>query len=84
MGLVWELHAPAHRLLSLGNPAVLDCTCRLDRAALLSTLVSMGNADVCNNNTLGGCPMSSMARGGICGALVAGSVGASVVGSPLS
>ena len=43
---------------SLGNPAVLDCTGRLDRAALLSTLVSMGNADVCNNDTLGGCPMS--------------------------
>ena len=69
---------------SLGNPTVLDCTGRLDRAALLSTLVSMGNADVCNNNTLGGSLMSSMARGGACGGLVASSVGASIVGSPLS
>ena len=64
---------------SLGNPAMLDCTGRLDRAALLSTLLSMGNADVCNYDTLGGCAMSSMARGGTCGGLVAGSVG-----SPLS
>ena len=69
---------------SLGNPAVLDCTGRLDRAVLLSTLVSMDNADICNNDTLGGCPMSSLARGGTCGGLVAGSVGANVVGSPLS
>ena len=49
-----------------------------------STLVPMGNADVCDNNTLGDCPMSSMARGGTCGGLVADSAGASVVGSPLS
>ena len=35
-------------------------------------------------NTSRQSPMSSMARGGTCGGLVAGSVGASVVGSPLS